>query len=177
MRRAAGQRGAQELSSTSDSDDEGEEHDNAASRGEKGKGEKGKGEKGKANTAQAGKRKGRSETEGHEPPADPPAKKRCKSRQSVVIDSDEDATKKSRYKPVSTSSLHTSWDSSILDLIRKEFQLAVMARDGFPAKVSSLDRTKNLMQLIASAKKVLEQKMYAKFKGQVDAAYQDTTKE
>ena len=166
--------GSEGATVATDSDGEGtnEEHDNAASRGEKGKGEKGK-----ANTAQAGKRKGRSETEGQEPPADPPVKKRRKSRQSVVIDSDEDATKKSRYKPVSTSSLHTSWDSSILDLIRKEFQLALVARDGFPAKVASLDRTKNLKQLIASAKKVLDQKMYSKFKGQVDAAYQDTTKE
>jgi hypothetical protein len=43
--------------------------------------------------------------------------------------------------------------------------------------VSSLDRPKNLKQLLVSAKKVLEPPMYKKFKAQVDAAYQDTSKE
>ncbi len=57
-----------------------------------------------------------------------------------MINSDDEDAKASRYKSVSTSTLHTSWDHSILDLIRKEFQLALLARDGFPAKVSSLDR-------------------------------------
>jgi hypothetical protein len=96
-----------------------------------------------------------------------------------VVDSDGDLedAKASRYKSVRTSTLHTSWDHSILDLIRKEFQLALLARDGFPAKVSSLDRPKNLKQLLVSAKKVLDKTVYTKFKNQVDAAFQDTSKE
>ncbi len=75
-----------------------------------------------------------------------------------------DAAKKSRYRPVSVSPPHNAWDNSILDQIWKEFQLALLARDGFPAKVSSLDRPKNLKQLLVSAKKVLEPPMYKKFK-------------
>lgn len=140
---------------------------------------------------ESGKRKVRSDTDGDEPdPASKPARKRPASkrgasaknnrkRTSVVVDSDGDLedAKASRYKSVSTSTLHTSWDHSILDLIRKEFQLALLARDGFPAKVSSLDRPKNLKQLLVSAKKVLDKTVYTKFKNQVDAAFQDTSKE
>jgi hypothetical protein len=43
--------------------------------------------------------------------------------------------------------------------------------------VSALDRAKNLMQLLASAKKVLDKQMFSKFKGQVEAAYADPSKE
>ncbi len=39
----------------------------------------------------------------------------------IKSDGDLEDAKASRYKPVSTSTLHTSWDHSILDLIRKEF--------------------------------------------------------
>jgi hypothetical protein len=52
-----------------------------------------------------------------------------------------------------------------------------LARDGFPAKVGALDRKKNLKQLLLSAKCVLEKPMYLKFKGQVDAALNDVSKE
>ncbi len=103
--------------------------------------------------------------------------KNNRKQTSVVIYSDGEDAKASRYKLVSTSTLHTSWDHSILDLVRKEFQLALLARDGFQAKVSSLDRPKNLKQLLVSARKVLEHRVYKKFKGQVDAAFQDTSKE
>ena len=101
-----------------------------------------------------------------------------KAKHVVVDDSDDsEGAKKSRYRPVSASLFFNTWANEILDPIRKEFQLALLARDGFPAKVSSLDRVKNLKQLLASAKKVLEKPMYSKFKNQVDAAYQDPSKE
>jgi hypothetical protein len=101
-----------------------------------------------------------------------------KAKAVVVEDSDDsDGAKKSRYRPVSASSLFNAWANEILDPIRKEFQLALLVRDGFPDKVSSLDRAKNLKQLLASAKNVLEKQMYSKFKAQVDAAYQDRSKE
>jgi hypothetical protein len=92
-------------------------------------------------------------------------------------ESDGEDAKKSRYKSVSTSQLHNQWDNAILDLIRKEFQIALLARDGFPAKTGALDRNKNLKQLLVSAKKVLEQTMYKKFKSQVETAFNDTSKE
>jgi hypothetical protein len=92
-------------------------------------------------------------------------------------ESDGEDTKKSRYKSVSTSQLHNQWDNAILDLIRKEFQIALLARDGFPAKTGALDRNKNLKQLLVSAKKVLEPTMYKKFKSQVETAFNDTSKE
>lgn len=92
-------------------------------------------------------------------------------------ESDGEDAKKSRYKSVSTSQLHNQWDNAILDLIRKEFQIALLTRDGFPAKTGALDRNKNLKQLLVSAKKVLEPTMYKKFKSQVEAAFNDTSKE
>ena len=92
-------------------------------------------------------------------------------------ESDGEDAKKSRYKSVSTSQLHNQWDNAILDLIRKEFQIALLARDGFPAKTGALDRNKNLKQLLVSAKKVLEPTMYKKFKSQVETAFNDTSKE
>ncbi len=115
---------------------------------------------GKKGAAESGKRKGRSDTDGDEPdPASKPASKRPASkrgvrakknrkRTSVVINSDGEDAKASRYKSVSTSTLHTSWDHSILDLIRKEFQLALLARDGFPAKVSSLIRPTSVNHVV-----------------------------
>jgi len=144
----------------------------AASSGVKGKDAGGK---------EARKRKGRSDTEGDEPePASKrPAKKQRRKAKAVVVEDSDDSegAKKSRYLPVSASSLFNAWANEILDPIRKEFQLALLVRDGFPAKVSSLDRAKNLKQLLASAKNVLEKPLYAKFKAQVDAAYQDPSKE
>jgi hypothetical protein len=144
------------------------------------------GVKGKdAGSKEAGKRKGRSDTEGDEsePAKKRPAKtqrkgekQRRKDKPVVVEDSDEEV-KKSRYRPVTASSLFNAWSNEVLDPIRKEFQLAVLARDGFPAKVAALDRAKNLMQLLASAKKVLDKQMFSKFKGQVEAAYADPSKE
>ena len=44
-------------------------------------------------------------------------------------------------------------------------------------KVSSLDRPMNMKQLLVSAKVVLEQTVFKRFKQQVDQAYQDTSKE
>ena len=55
--------------------------------------------------------------------------------------------------------------------------MALLIRDGFMTKTGALDRNKNLKQLLVSAKKVLEPAMYKKFRGQVDAAFSDTTKE
>jgi hypothetical protein len=141
------------------------------------------GVKGKdAGRKEAGKRKGRSDTEGDEPePASSkrPAKKQKRKAKPVVVEdsNDSEEAKKFRYRPVSASSLFNAWANEVLDPIRKEFQLALLARDGFPAKVSSLDRAKNLKQLLESAKNVLEKPLYAKFKAQVDAAYQDPSKE
>ena len=145
------------------------------------------GVKGKA--ARAPKRKERGDTESDEPePArkrvsmskrqPSKATKRNKPSHHEVIDSDDsDEGKASRYKSVSTSSLHKAWDHSTLDLVRKEFQQALLARDGFPAKVSSLDQPVNMKQLLVSAKVVLEQAVFKKFKQQVELAYQDTSKE
>ena len=145
--------------------------------------------KGKAPKAR--KRKERCDTESDEPePASKrgsaskrpgfKATKRPKPKPShqVVVDSDDSVDgKASRYKSVSTSMLHKAWHHSTLDLVRKEFQQALLARDGFPAKVSSLDRPMNMKQLLVSAKVVLEQTVFKRFKQQVDQAYQDTSKE
>ena len=145
--------------------------------------------KGKAPKAR--KRKERCDTESDEPePASKrgsaskrpafKATKRPKPKPShqVVVDSDDSVDgKASRYKSVSTSMLHKAWHHSTLDLVRKEFQQALLASDGFPAKVSSLDRPMNMKQLLVSAKVVLEQTVFKKFKQQVDQAYQDTSKE
>ena len=175
--RESTERRAAAATDTEEEGEAGDEVDDAETRGVKGKAPK------------ARKRKERSDTESDEPaPASkrgsaskrPASKatKRNKPSHHVVIDSDDsDDGKASRYKSVSTSSLHKAWHHTTLDLVRKEFQQALLARDGFPAKVSSLDRPMNMKQLLVSAKVVLEQSVFKKFKQQVELAYQDTSKE
>ena len=86
-------------------------------------------------------------------------------------------SKKSRHKSVGGSELYNMWDGSTLAEVCHEFQAALLARDGFPARTGALHRNINLKQLLVAAKEKMDSAQYKRFKNQVELAFNDTSKE